>query len=267
MISLKRPHNRKWQKRPQLYRGRFFYLKQIFQVTILLSIVVSVFGVVLYFQRSEALFIKHIPVSGVLDHISADDVVRLSQITPNDKLFSIDLKTIIENIKRFSWIDEVRVRREFPDTIQIDVQERQPIALLKLKDFYYIDKNGKVFAKVAAHDSPDLPVLTGLDDDFAKRYPALSKIYLKSALDFLSFLQKQNFYQKNVISEIHFDPVIGYTVFTADNNLEIYYGRDATQKKQEKLEKFSQSKHFNPAQFVRLDLDAKNKVIARYSSL
>ena len=266
-MSLKRQHNRKWQKRPQLYRGRFFYLKQILQVTVLLSLVVGIFGVALYFQRSEALFIKHIPVTGTLTHITADDVVRLSQITPNDKLFSVDLKTITQNIKRFSWIAEVRVRREFPDTIQIDIQERAPIALLKLKDFYYIDQSEKVFAKVTSAESPDLPILTGLDDDFAKHYPALSKIYLHEALHFLTFLQGQVFYKNYAISEIHFDPVTGYTVFTADNNLEIYYGRDGVEKKQAKLEKFSQSKHFNPAQFVRLDLDAKNKIIARYSSL
>jgi hypothetical protein len=45
--------------------------------------------------------------------------------------------------------------------------------------------------------------------------------------------------------------------------MEIYYGRADFEKKHAKLERFYKSRHFNIAKFVRLDLDAKNKVVTR----
>lgn len=262
MITLKR-QNKKWEKRPQLYRGRFYYLKQISQAALFLSTLVSLVALWVYLQKSDALFIRHVVVTGELKHTTADEVKTLSGITPQDKLFTVNLKSITENLECFAWISEAKVRREFPDTIQIDVTENHPIALLKMSDFYYVNEEGRVFKKLSDTDDTDLPVITGFDQDFVTKYPQLSKTYLKKVLGVLSFLEAQPFYKVNSISEFSFDPVFGYTVYTLENALEVYYGRDDVEAKQNKLEMFSKSQHFNIAEFMRLDLDAREKIVAR----
>jgi hypothetical protein len=200
---------------------------------------------------------------GDLRHITKDEVVRLAGIGPNDKLFSISLKTVTKNILGYPWIAEARVRREFPDTIQIHVTEREAVALLQAGGLYYVDAEGKVFKRLAAEEDADYPVITGFGSEFATRYPQLSKIYLKRTLAFLRDLKGGGFYAARPISEIRFDPVFGYTVYTLQDPMEIYYGLNDIPEKQLKLEKFAQSRQFDSARFVRLDLDARGKIVTR----
>lgn len=263
MITIKRQSNRKWEKRPQLYRGRFYYLKRFTQVGLALSGVILVISLLLYFQNSDTLFIKRVEVLGKLRHITKDDVILLSGITPQDKLFSVSLKSITQNIMRFPWIEEVKIRREFPDTIQIAVTERKPAALLKTDSFYYVDGQGKVFKRLQREDDLDLPIISGFSEGFVTKYPQLSKNYLKKALAFLNFIREKPFYEKYPVSEVAFDPVFGYTVFTEDDALEIFYGREDIKAKQDKLERFVTSPHFNMDRYVRMDLASHSKVIAR----
>lgn len=263
MFSWNRQSNRKWEKRPQLYRGRFFLLKRLAQISLVLCSCVAVISLFLYFRDSDTLYIRHIEVLGDLRHITKDEVVRLAGIGPNDKLFSISLKTVTKNILGYPWIAEARVRREFPDTIQIHVTERDAVALLQAGGLYYVDAEGKVFKRLAAEEDADYPVITGFGREFATRYPQLSKIYLKRTLAFLRDLKGGSFYAARPISEIRFDPVFGYTVYTLQDPLEIYYGLNDIPEKQLKLEKFAQSRQFDSARFVRLDLDARGKIVTR----
>jgi len=145
MFWNKKNQNRKWHARPQLYKGRFFYLKQISQVLLGVVVLVSLVSLFLYFRNSSALGIKYVEVLGDLKHLTKDDVVKLSNIDKTDKLFTIDMTQIQKNILRFSWIKEVRVRREFPATIQIHVTEKTPLAILVAQDRYLIDSDGVVF--------------------------------------------------------------------------------------------------------------------------
>lgn len=266
MFTIKK-NNRKWEKRPQLYRGRFFYLKQASQIALFVFGLGVIVSVLIYFQKSDTLFIKHVEVLGKLKHIDKNEVIGLSGLTPADKLFSVNLRSITANIERFPWVKEARLRREFPDTIQIYIEERKAVALLKMKDFYYVGEDGKVFKKLQNDDELDLPVISGFDPDFSRNYPQLSKTYLKNVLSFLNYIQTQDFYKGNAVSEIRFDPVFGYTVYTLKDSLEIYYGRSNIELKHKKLETFAKSKHFDSAKFTRLDLDAKNKVVAREITL
>lgn len=221
-----------------------------------------VMGTVYYLESSDTLFIKNISVLGDKNHLTKEDVVKLSGIKNDDKLFKIDLEEISKKISRHPWVSSVSMRREFPGTIQIHLEERKPAAILRLKNFYLVDQNGTVFKKMKKEDFSDVPVITGFEDVFVEKYPLVSKKYLKETLDFLNFLKSVLFYQRFEVSEIHFDPVFGFTVFPLKIPLEIYYGKKNWQTKQEKLERFFASRK-NLDNFVRLDLDTPQKIIAR----
>lgn len=264
MLKRKKQHNRRWEKRPQLYKGRYYYIKRAAQIAIAAFCVIGIIATLLYFQRSDTLFIKNVVVTGKLKRIQRDDVIVLSQITKQDKLFSINLLDIKKKILKHPWVEDVHLRREFPDTIQIDIKERQPLALLKVaNEFYIVDHLGKAFKTYNNEKDLDLPIISGFQKSFVDQYPELARTYLKSVLQFYKNLKQKPFYQNNPISEIHHDPVFGFTVFTQNEVLEIYYGRSDILQKQHKLERFVRSKHFDHARLIRLDLDAKNKVIAR----
>jgi len=255
--------NRKWQARPQLYKGRFFYLKRVGEVSLSLFVLVALVSMFYYFRNSTAFGIKHVEVLGDMHHLSKDDVITLSGIKNTDKLFTIDLGSVQKNISRFYWVKEVRVRREFPSTIQIHVTERTPSALLLADNMYLIDELGIIFKKWEKGDPQDLPAITGFSNEMIKKYPRLTKTHLNFTVAFLNYLETQDFYKSDVLSEVHFDSVFGFTVYTKNIGIEIYYGRDDFMVKQQKLEKFKLSEYYNKIGFVRLDLDSQSKVIAR----
>lgn len=263
MFWNKHKKNRKWDERPQLYKGRFFYLKQLTQIFLVIFGVVSALALLNYFRHSEALSIRKVEVLGELTHMTKDEVIQLSGLKYGDKLFTVSFSDIRENILRFSWIEAVRIRREFPDTIQIFVTERKPMALLLAGSLYLMDESGKIFKKLERGEAIDLPTITGFQEGELKKYPTLMKSYLNVAVKVLKYFQDQDFYREDPVSEIHFDSVAGITVFTKNNGVEIYYGRGDFELKQKSLEKFKLSKYYKNTDFVRLDLDSSSKIIAQ----
>lgn len=263
MNPFKRKKNRKWQERPVLYKGRFFYIRQLAQVLLIFFCLVLLLSGYLYFRNSSAMLIRRVTVTGEVQHLSQQNVIDLSEIKKTDTLFSVHLRKIQQNVLRHPWIREVRVRREFPDTIQIFVKEFEPMALLNVGDWYLMDDQGVVFKKMEGLDPKDFPTISGLSAEEFKNSPLLTRRFLQECLVFLKFLETQSFYREDPVSEIVYDPAFGMTVFTKNRGLEVYYGRTGYEQKQAQLEKFKLLKIFTLKNFVRLDLDSPGRVIGR----
>lgn len=250
-----------------MYKGRIFYFKKALQVFLVLSCVAFMGGAWFYVRHSSHLAIKKVEVLGDLYHLTADDVIVLSRIRKSDRLFVLDLDQVRANVTKHPWVADVRVRREYPGTIQIHVTEREPQALLLLDDFYLVDRHGKIFKRRERGDPVDLPVFTGFKKNEIQQYPRLMQRYLGQTLGFLNLLLNGDFYRENPVSEVNFDPAGGFSVFTKRRALEIYYGRGELAAKQAKLEKFKLSGPYQEMAWVRLDLDVPGKVVARAMKL
>lgn len=263
MLFRKRQNNKRWQKRPQLYKGKFYYFKKMGQVFLGFMGCLALAGVYYYFQNADILYIESVEVLSENQHLSKKQVVALSGISRKDKLFSLDLSKVADNILRYSWVDNVQIRREFPDKIQIHVTEKQPLLYIQIGDLYFIDQDGQVFKKKEDNENDSLPVITGFSKEFVEKNPKLAKIHLENLLDFYKSIAPSEFYQSVQIAQIHYSPIEGITVFTHKNDLEIFYGRKNLLDKHKKLETLVKQKPYQTDYFARLDLDVSNKIIAR----
>jgi cell division protein FtsQ len=263
MFLFKRKKNRKWQERPVLYKGRFFYLRQVAQILLVAFGLLLILSGYLYFKNSSSMMVRTVEVTGGIKHLSVQNVIDLSEIKQTDTLFSVRLHQIQKNVLRHPWVREVRVRREFPDTIQIFVKEFEPVALLHVEGWYLVDGRGIVFKKMGGHDPKDLPIISGLKRQDIQDHPYLSRQALQTCLGFLQFLGQQAFYRDDPVSEIVYDEIFGMTVFTQNRGLEVYYGQNSFEQKQAQLEKFKLFSIFRLQNFVRLDLDSPGRVIGR----
>lgn len=263
MFKSKKNHNRKWEQRPQLYRGRFFYVRQVAQVALLVFSVISLVALFLFFRQAEAFKIHDVVVTGNPVHVSQNGILRLSGIQKGQNIFFVDLAEVQKSILRHPWVAAVQVRRDFPDQIQIHVTEHQPAAVLAVHDLYLVDSGGVIFKKMAPGDAGNFPVMTGLSRDWLERFPHVMRERVRACFETLQFLEGQEFYRAKDILEINCDEVLGYTVFAGDDSLEIFYGKNDVALKQAKLEKFKLSKQYDEKKVRRLDLDSKNRVIAR----
>ena len=74
----------------------------------------------------------------------------------------LDVSGIRQRLLEYGWVKDARVSRRFPDTLVIDIVEREPAALWQDEDrLTLIDKEGVVLDRVPVSQMPDLPLLVG----------------------------------------------------------------------------------------------------------
>ena len=74
----------------------------------------------------------------------------------------VDVSAVRERLLQFGWVKDARVSRRLPDTLVIDIVEREPAALWQDKQqLSLIDSEGVVLDRVPVDKMPDLPLLIG----------------------------------------------------------------------------------------------------------
>ncbi|HEV2078833.1 MAG TPA: cell division protein FtsQ/DivIB [Allosphingosinicella sp.] len=74
----------------------------------------------------------------------------------------VDLDYTRERLLRFGWVKEARVSRRLPDTLVVDIVERQPAAIWQYNQkLALIDEEGVVLEQVKLEAMPDLPLVIG----------------------------------------------------------------------------------------------------------
>ena len=74
----------------------------------------------------------------------------------------VDLEYTRERLLRFGWVKEARVSRRLPDTLVVDIVERQPAAIWQHnRRLALIDADGVVLEQVRLEAMPDLPLVIG----------------------------------------------------------------------------------------------------------
>lgn len=105
--------------------------------------------------------IHEITVSG--NHsLPADKLINLSGITTGTNIFNVKLKEAAGRLRTLPLIKDVRLYRQLPSRVVIQVEERQPVALIPAGNgFVQVDGEGVCLQESSVDGS--LPVITGLD--------------------------------------------------------------------------------------------------------
>ena len=84
------------------------------------------------FQITSGLQLKKIRIIG-RNHLSQSEILHAVGIQPGAPLSSFDLDQAFQAIKSLSWVHHVSIKRDWPDTLVIQIKERQPLALWQHK--------------------------------------------------------------------------------------------------------------------------------------
>jgi len=104
--------------------------------------------------------VKNILVEGT-HRLSKAEVAELVDTGVDLNMFSLDPKELRRALKNFPWIRDAKIRKEFPSTVRVFINEREPVALLqKKRGFYFLDSNGWIIEKLESANVPFLPVIT-----------------------------------------------------------------------------------------------------------
>lgn len=121
-------------------------------------------------------------------HAEPGALRHLSDIRTGTHLVQVDLERAVAGVERHPWVKHAEARRVFPGAVEITVDEYVPVMILALDRLWYVDQDGVPFTPAQDGDL-DLPVLTGLDPNFARREPDLSRAVVAGALRVLNAWQ------------------------------------------------------------------------------
>jgi cell division protein FtsQ len=109
------------------------------------------------------LAVKRVEISGI-KHMDRLPVYAVALDQQTTAMPLLDLEGIRQKLLTFGWVADARVSRRLPDTLLVDIVERQPVAIWQYRQkLNLIDKDGRVLAPVDLSAMPDLPVLIGPD--------------------------------------------------------------------------------------------------------
>ena len=106
-------------------------LKIIMNVAVVvLALAVAVCAAMLVLRATSAFQIVRLEAAST-EHLSSDDIARLANVGEGTTLLNVDEAAIQEGLARNPWVAGSDIEREFPDTLKIDVHERE-VAMIVL---------------------------------------------------------------------------------------------------------------------------------------
>ncbi len=92
--------------------------------------------------------------------LSDGDLRKMAGVARGMNIFAVNLGGVQRRLSRSGWIDSVLVRRSLPDTLLLQVDERQPVFWIKRGEtIYFADEEGRAIAPVRAGNFLSLPFL------------------------------------------------------------------------------------------------------------
>lgn len=88
--------------------------------------------------------------------------IALGQV--DRSMLSLDLPKVRDEMLKLGWVKDARISRRLPDTLVVDIVEREPVAVWQHDgQLHLIDVQGVVLQSVSTDAMPDLPLVVGPD--------------------------------------------------------------------------------------------------------
>lgn len=184
-------------------------------------------------EKIEYFHIQDIHISGCTV-IDRNLIRNQAGVGYSTSVLTLNEEDVASRLSTHPWVESVKVKVKFPNTLFISVKEYVPEALIALgekeaQELYYIAKNGLPFSKVHIKDDIDYPVITGLtsleeirkDDELTKDIFA----FIKQAKRNNPKLPIQS------ISEIHISADHDLVIYLVEHPFPIYMGRGEMKEK------------------------------------
>jgi len=162
-------------------------------------------------SNAPAFAIREIRFSG-LTHASETELLARSGVKISDNLFRADLLQAARGIEGHPWVAATRLTRKLPGTVEINVLEHHPAALVQLGGLYVMDEQGRLFKRAAPEDALDLPIVSGLSRTGPQR-----ELRLLHALHFLDVWRAAGFAVSD-LSELRLEEDSAVTLFARDGD-------------------------------------------------
>lgn len=198
-----------------------------------------------------------------LRRLTRSEVIAIAGVKPGDSMLGLKLDRVVAQLSKNPWIEQVQVRRYFPQTLSITLAERSPQAVANVGCLYYLDAKGVLFKPLVEGDRLDYPLITGVSEEDLTKDPAGSKEALKGALALIASLREGKVFSLADVSEIHYDKGYGFTLFTMQGGVPVKLGNDGFNEKLARFAGIYQELKPQMQALDYIDLDYGDKIIVK----
>ena len=137
-------------------------MKKIYTYS-LMGIALLIF-IVMLLMLLPWLNIKNIEING-LETLEKADIIRQIKLDKTTNILSFNNFIVKRRLKNNYYIESVKLTKKLPDTVTIDITERQIVGYVPyINDYMYIDESGMVVDIKSSYTEP-LPIIYGLNFD------------------------------------------------------------------------------------------------------
>ena len=151
-------------------------------------------------------------------------------------LLGFDADAAEKKIAAHPWVAKVRVKKQWPSGILVELQEYTPFALINQVEtggerrLSYIDYAGHVIAEMREGGSLDFPVINGVHQSDIEDGRLKAASAAGGALQLLHLAARGNaLLPLQSVSEVRIGPERDLVLYLADHPFPIYFGKDHLQ--------------------------------------
>jgi len=128
-----------------------------------ISLVLALYGAVRYVLRLPVFPLHAVELTSVPQRVSIELLEKVVHEQVSGNFFTVDLEHTRQAFEKLPWVRKVSVRRKFPWSLQVEVEEQ--VALANWNGTALVNTHGEVFA---AQPDRTLPVFIGQPDTAAQ---------------------------------------------------------------------------------------------------
>ena len=216
---------------------------------------------------SPYLEIRSIEVEGT-SRLTEDEAIGLSGVQMGHNILLLDIEAAEDALATEPFVKTASVSRELPGKVRIEVRERVPLVLVNLgasgdspmQRLKVMDTGGELFKDYVATDLLDLPVVNGL------KGTGPGPAFNAGLFELISAIEGSKALTLADTSEIHSDPVYGFTVYTLESGVRVELGKGAFAEKLRKLEKVMAAREGSLAGIETVDLNNDRGVVLGFGN-
>ena len=114
-------------------RQRWQYLRYIARIAIVIAVILLIIFGSIFIYRSDLFHVNNVQVNGSA-HLTSQEITSIAAVSDDSTLLRLDSKGNKERLEDNAWVQNAAIHRVFPDTIVIDITEREPGAVVKIND-------------------------------------------------------------------------------------------------------------------------------------
>jgi cell division protein FtsQ len=219
-----------------------------------------------YLMTSPRFSLEQVVMSGQKTR-TKDALLARAGIKMGENVFAIDLDAARRKMLGDPYVKDAILSRRLPDTIDIDIEERVPVAAVAVgSETFLVTRDGEAFKHLEVGDPSDLPIITGLRAELAEDDREAFAQSIRRALDVAVDYQQSPLAGKMPLEEIHFQAGEGITLEVGSPVTSLVLGGPPFRKKLEQAARvaWELERRGQKPDSILLDNDARpERVVAR----